>query len=618
MARYEEKIVITGEDRASDKFEKAGGSWSKLTSTIGKAATIAGIGLAADSLINLGVSSTKMAISAAEAASAFDRTFGPAAAQAGLFVEEFANKAGLADYELQQLLATTGSVIQGLGATEAESAEMATSMARLAGDVASFRDVAGGAGPVLAAMQSALTGEREALKTYGIVISEADVQQRAFLATGKQTAEALTLQEKAQATLTLMWERAGKSVGDLEATQGSAANQIRDLTGFIKNQQVAFGNALIPAVEKAIPVLKDLVPIVADVGVAAAETVAALGPLIDLVGLLTGWYTDLRGKADELSRSDSKLEAATGDLLKVLTGSAIGAIPIIIDRWEELTGATGEATAAADGLRQASDKHPASFRAAGAAAKAAGAAISEAYQVKALPSVHNLTTELLLALETQENLSNAMLAAADPLFGAVDAWQSYQETLGAVNEDGKVTAEETVELWKEQLRLNAALGDVDSKAYEDAMLAIQLATGQSREEIEEIIRQIGLLDGLEANVTITIDEVAGGGSGSRRGRSFRDPYLSHTGGIVPDLNNGGPVPSLLLPGEAVYTSAEHQRLMARLASGEGGSRTVNLHIDPGAIVVHAGAGADGPSIGRDIEARLARSDLIRRLPERIL
>ena len=49
----------------------------------------------------------------------------------------------------------------------------------------------------LQAFRSALVGEREALKTYGIAITEAEVQTKAFEMTGKTSADELTRQEKA-------------------------------------------------------------------------------------------------------------------------------------------------------------------------------------------------------------------------------------------------------------------------------------------------------------------------------------------------------------------------------------------------------------------------------------
>ena len=81
----------------------------------------------------------------------------------------------------------------------------------LSGDIASFNNITG-AEPVLNAFRSALVGERKLLKTYGIAISEAEVQTKAFEQTGKTSADALTRQEKALATI-FIFERSNSTTG---------------------------------------------------------------------------------------------------------------------------------------------------------------------------------------------------------------------------------------------------------------------------------------------------------------------------------------------------------------------------------------------------------------------
>lgn len=157
-----------------------------------------------------------------ETASKFRTVFGPATADAQRFITEFANVAGLTETAARDLLATTGSIVQGMGASQAASAEFAEEIVRLSGDFASFNNI-----PIAEtsrAVQAALTGERESLKRLGIVINEADVQRRAFTQTGKDSAKELTALEKATATLSLIQERAGVAVGDLERTMDSQAN----------------------------------------------------------------------------------------------------------------------------------------------------------------------------------------------------------------------------------------------------------------------------------------------------------------------------------------------------------------------------------------------------------
>jgi hypothetical protein len=256
-----------------------------------------GVAIGAMGVARFAADTVKMAVAAEEAGAAFETTFGPAVGKVQGFVDEWANTMGFANHELQQMLAISGAVAQGIGFTEEASADLAISMATLAGDVASFTNATGGAEAVLLALQSAINGEREALKTYGLAILETEVQQKALNMTGKETIKELTRQDKALATVALAYEKAGKMVGDLERTQDSAANQMRDLNAVWKEAQVAIGQALLPALEAMLPALKDLVPVFGDIIGAVAK---ALVPALKLLAPL------LQGVADVLDVLDTK------------------------------------------------------------------------------------------------------------------------------------------------------------------------------------------------------------------------------------------------------------------------------------------------------------------------
>lgn len=338
-----EKIIVEGEDRASDAFDKAGGSFEGMTSKIGKFATGAVAGLAVAKMAQLASQTVGLAVDAEEAGSAFATTFGEATVAATEFVDDFANKAGFARHELQQLLATSGNVAQGIGATETKSAALAESMARLAGDVASFSNAAGGSEAVLMALQSALTGEREALKTYGIAISEAEVAQLALNETGKTRVDQLTRLEKAEATVALAYEKAGKAVGDLDRTQDSAANTMRRLRAETKEAGAEFGAALLPIVEDIMPELIEAIP---EVTTAIAALAAGLVGLQDPIVWLLSWIPDVVAGLELIGRqvvtSGREFESAFGDMAK--SGKDMN------DQWEDTSDQWSDSRNAANDL----------------------------------------------------------------------------------------------------------------------------------------------------------------------------------------------------------------------------------------------------------------------------
>jgi len=175
---------------------------------------------------------------------------------AGAFygIEEFANVAvadltknyGLSNLQAEQLLANTGDLLKGFGATSAQALDTSTEVQKLAIALGAYNNV-----PVADAsyaVTSALLGEREMIKRLGVVIREADVQQR-LLEKGQSN---LTGQAKllatAQATLELATEQSTDAVskfGDLTETN---AFKMQQLNAQVQDLQVQLGTHLLPIV----------------------------------------------------------------------------------------------------------------------------------------------------------------------------------------------------------------------------------------------------------------------------------------------------------------------------------------------------------------------------------
>jgi hypothetical protein len=225
----------------------------------GATALSAGVGVAGAKLLELGSD-------AEESANAFQVTFKDAEKSLGSFVDDFANKAGFTSSELQQLLSFTGGVTNAMGATAEESAELSKTIASLAGDIGSLKNLP--AEQAVRAMTSALTGEREALKSLGIVIKETDVQQKALEMTNKSSVKELTNLEKAHATVALITEASSDAIGDLDNTQDSFANTTRRLKAELRQTGLEMGQQLLPAVSGVLPLLsklaQDILPLVTD------------------------------------------------------------------------------------------------------------------------------------------------------------------------------------------------------------------------------------------------------------------------------------------------------------------------------------------------------------------
>ena len=235
---------LTGLEQTSKKLRKQFGTLEAGSITLaGSMAVLAGAGgiaLVSKQLFELGSA-------AGETQSKFDTVFGAASDSAQEFIDDFATMAGLSRTAAQDVLATTGAIGQGMGMAQAASAAFAQQAVELAGDLSSFNNI-----PVAEtahAIQAAVTGEREQLKRLGIVISEADVKQRALAMSGWDVQKAMTQEAKAAATMSIISEKAGVAIGDLARTQDSAANRARQLGAQFANVKEALATALLPAFE---------------------------------------------------------------------------------------------------------------------------------------------------------------------------------------------------------------------------------------------------------------------------------------------------------------------------------------------------------------------------------
>lgn len=285
---FEKKVSIAIIGKTDDfvksltKGQKALSGFGNVAGAIGKA-TVAGLGLVTAAAVTVGKDMVELASNAKEAEAAFEATFGQAIPEFGNFIEDFSAKAGLATFELKDLLKTSGSVLQGIDFTAEASANLSQQLATVAGDVAAFNNVQGGTQPVLEAFTKALLGERESLKTYGIAISEAEVQTKAFEMTGKSSAAELTRQEKALATYELLVKKSATTQGYLNAEQDSFATKSKQAQARIKELQATLGAELLPIVEQLLPVIIDMVQ---EVGPHLTEAIKTVAPFVASIGQL--------------------------------------------------------------------------------------------------------------------------------------------------------------------------------------------------------------------------------------------------------------------------------------------------------------------------------------------
>jgi len=193
---------------------------------------------------------------AEETANKFNVVFQDVRDEATQTADEIAESFGLSSKASQQFLSDTGDLLTGLGFTGEKALEVSDAVTRLAVDLASFTNVEGGATRASQALTSALLGEREAVKSLGIAIGEADIKR---LAEEKGIVGELDRQQKALLTLELALGQSKNAIGDFARSQDSFANSSRVLDGALEDLSATLGEVLLPTATDTVSVLSDLV-----------------------------------------------------------------------------------------------------------------------------------------------------------------------------------------------------------------------------------------------------------------------------------------------------------------------------------------------------------------------
>ena len=243
-------------------------------------------------VIGLGAASIKAASDLEETRSKFNTVFSSIQNDAQNTAKEFKESFGLSSQAALGMLSDTGDLLVGFGFTEKEALNLSKQVNELAVDLASFTNFSGGANGASQALTKALLGEREAIKSLGIAITEADLKR--FAEEQGLVFKELDRVAKAQLTFELAVSQSQKAIGDFARTQGGFANQLRILRGEFNDLAAEFGTMLLPLAQKLVDAfrkvfefLSKLSPEFKNNALNITLLVSAIGPLIFAIGTLS-------------------------------------------------------------------------------------------------------------------------------------------------------------------------------------------------------------------------------------------------------------------------------------------------------------------------------------------
>lgn len=151
---------------------------------------------------------------------------------------------GLAQQTALDTAALYGDMGTGMGLTTKRAAEMSTTLTQLSADIASFKNTDQSAAAT--ALSGIFTGETQAMKKLGIVMTQENLQDYASRnGIGKKLKD-MSQSEKIELRYKYVMEATKNSQGDFMRTGGNFANQKRMFEENKKEMETRLGNIMLP------------------------------------------------------------------------------------------------------------------------------------------------------------------------------------------------------------------------------------------------------------------------------------------------------------------------------------------------------------------------------------
>jgi len=207
-----------------------------------------GLAMVATGGIILGISAAtiRAASDVEEMTAKFDTVFKESAENVRNWADVTAKAMGRSRFAFMEMAASVQDTFVPMGFARDKAAEMSKTLTELAVDVASFNnklDI-----DVMRDFQSALVGNTETVRKYGIVITAAMVEQEIINQVWVTSKDQITEAMKVQARLNLILKGTTDAQGDAIRTSDSFANRTKAMKAAIEELTVTIGTELLPII----------------------------------------------------------------------------------------------------------------------------------------------------------------------------------------------------------------------------------------------------------------------------------------------------------------------------------------------------------------------------------
>ena len=212
---------------------------------------------------------------------------------------EFGDAVGRSSFELEGMASSIQDTFVPMGFARGEAAKLSVELTKLAVDTASFNNASDT--ETMEAFKSALVGNHETVRRFGVVITQANLDQELFNMGIAGGAKAATNAQKVQARLNLITAGVSDAHNDAARTAGSFANQSRALMAALK--------------ELAAGIMANVLPMATSIVFALREGAEAAKEFLIQMGIIDeAPASAVSRRIDELRELEKQLEETTKKL----------------------------------------------------------------------------------------------------------------------------------------------------------------------------------------------------------------------------------------------------------------------------------------------------------------
>lgn len=225
----------------------------QVSSVANKAKSMLAAALSVKAVVDFGKKCIELGSDLAEVQNVVDVTFTSMSSKVNEFAQSAAANYGLSETMAKKYVGTFGSMADAFGFTEAQAYEMSTTLTGLAGDVASFYNMT--QDEAYGKLKSVFTGESEALKELGVVMTQTALDAYALANGFGKTTAAMTEAEKVSLRYAFVQDQLANATGDFLRTSDGWANQSKLLSLQAESAMAAVGQGLINLLTPALRVV---------------------------------------------------------------------------------------------------------------------------------------------------------------------------------------------------------------------------------------------------------------------------------------------------------------------------------------------------------------------------